>query len=78
MSNFQYNRYYPIYKLSQKIQIPGSKGGGAAAAKDDSPSSKLSEILIRCGYIGLVYVWNAFPQDDNEAYVLRDSLSIKE
>lgn len=57
LSNFQYNRYYPIYKLSQKFQIPGSKG----AAKDDSPASKLSEILIKCGYLGLVYVWNAFP-----------------
>lgn len=74
LSNFQYNRNYPIYKLSQKIQIPATKSG----AKDESPASKLSEILVRCGYIGLVYVWNAFPADDAEAYVLRDSLSIKE
>ena len=71
LKNFQYNRNYPIYKLSQKIQISANKG------KDDQ-TAKLNEILAKCGYIGIIYVWNAFPADDEEAYILRDNLSIKD
>ena len=63
---------YPIYKLSQKIQVPNPK------AKDDNPGAKLSEILAKCGFVGIVYVWNAFPPDERDAFILRDCLSIKE
>ena len=41
-------------------------------------ANKLQEILLRCGYIGIIYIWNAFPPDEPEAFVLRDKLTIKE